>query len=328
MSHAASIFSLDEPGIRERWSALHRASVIQTPFAALHYVEDLADVLNLPVRALFVRQEEKDIAGALVILSRKLGIPYVSTSGFTPFSAIAATRLPREAEIHARESWLDLLAMNLGSNIGKVDLFLPPLIRDVRSFQWSSWRVTPFYTFRLSISDPDLCISNWSEGARRIHARMGNRYQLVCSDRDEHEIVRLALDSYNRQNRRPPLSSDKLEGLVLRQVRRKTATCYTVHENESQTPSAGVAVLGSGKDAYYWVAGSTPGPAMTVLIGKMIYSLSQAGYQTFDMVGANTPSIAEFKRRLNPSLVSYFHVHHVRSRMLRILVSMKEAVRH
>jgi hypothetical protein len=66
---------------------------------------------------------------------------------------------------------------------------------------------------------------------------------------------------------------------------------------------------------------------MTVLIGKLLDELSQEGFEYFDLVGANTPSIAEFKRRLNPVLVPYFRVRHVRPRFLRILLSLRDALR-
>lgn len=331
MTRRASMHSLEESGIRDRWSALENASVLKTPFASLVYVEDLAAVLERSVKAVFVANadaEKEDIAGALVLEHRKAGVTHIGLTGFTPFSAIAARRLPLEAEIHARESWLDELNRMLGSSVSKVDLILPPPLTDVRPFQWARWDVSPLYTFQLTIDDPDRSLSGWSEGARRIYSRMTDQYHLESSQQSEHDIVRMCLASYDRHNKRPPLSSDKLEGLVLRQVRRQQAICYTIHENEKKAPDAGVAVLGSPPDAYYWVAGSIPGPAMTVLIGKLLFALSEKGFKRFDLVGANTPSIAEFKRRLNPTLVSYFRVHHVRNRMLRIFLHLKEALRH
>ncbi len=330
MTRRASIHSLEESGIRDRWSALENVSVLQTPFASLAYVEDLAAVLERSVKAVFVANaeaENEDVAGALVLERRKSGVAYIGLTGFTPFSAIAARRLPLEAAIHARTSWLDVLTRTLGSSVSKVDLILPPPITDVRPFQWARWDVSPLYTFQLTIDDPERCLSGWSEGARRVFSRTKDRFHLESSQASEHDIVRMCLAAYDRHNKRAPLSSDKLEGLVLRQVRRRQAICYTVHEHEKKEPDAGVAVLGSPPDAYYWVAGSIPGPAMTVLVGKLMFALSEKGFQRFDLVGANTPSIAEFKRRLNPTLVSYFRVRHVRNRMLRIFLELKEAIR-
>lgn len=334
MSPSASIFSLEDPGIRERWESLQKDSVIRTPFATLGYVEDLSNVLHLPVKAAIVTAKE-DVAGLLFLEERKSGMKYNSPQGFTPFSGLAAKNIPTGAEIHSRDTWYESLIQLLHGQLSKTDLVLPPNIQDVRSFQWASWQVSPLYTYRLDVSDPDRFLSGWSEGAHRLYAKMKDQYELTCSTDHEHHIVQMCLEAYERSNRTPPLTSDQLEGLVLRQIQRGQGVCYTVHQTNGTAPgikpgaapSAGVVVLGEAPDAYYWVAGSIPGPAMTILLGKLSYELSKRGYKTFDLVGANTPSIAEFKRRFNPVLTTYFRVRHVRNRLLRIFFSLKEANR-
>ncbi|HET6566995.1 MAG TPA: hypothetical protein VFG50_03460, partial [Rhodothermales bacterium] len=55
-------------------------------------------------------------------------------------------------------------------------------------------------------------------------------------------------------------------------------------------------------------AGSEPGPAMSVLLANMLPALASSGMRTFDYQGANTPSIAEFKRRMGARLVSYYGI--------------------
>jgi len=338
MSPSASIFSIEDPGIRERWESLQKDSVIRTPFATLGYVEDLSEVLHLPAKAAIVTATD-DVAGLLFLEERKSGMKYNSPQGFTPFSGLAAKHVPTGAEIHSRDTWYESLTQLLHGHLSKIDLVLPPNIQDVRSFQWASWQVSPLYTFRLDVSDPDRFLSAWSDGARRVYAKMKDQYELTCSSNDAHHIVQMCLEAYERSNRTPPLTSDQLEGLVLRQIRRGQGVCYTVRQTDgtvpgtvpgaapSAFPSAGVVVLGEVPDAYYWVAGSIPGPAMTVLLGKLSYELSIKGYKTFDLVGANTPSIAEFKRRFSAVLTPYFRVRHVRNRLLRIFFSLKEAIR-
>jgi len=332
MSRSASILSLEDSGVRQRWESLENRSVIRTPFATLSYIEDLSNVLHLPVKAAFVG-DGSDVAGLLFLEEKKAGLRFNRPHGFTMFSALAATTIPSPAEIHSRKTWVEGLSHLLHKHLGKTDLILPPELKDIRSFQWASWHVSPLYTFRLDISNPDRVLSGWSDGARRVYTKMKDQYELKSSTEFEHDIVRMCLEAYERSGRTPPLSSDQLEGLVLRQVRRGKAVCYTVQEGDEARlgddvqPSAGIVVLGAPPDAYYWVAGSIPGPAMTVLLGKLLYELSKRGYKTFDLVGANTPSIAEFKRRFNPVLTAYFRVRHVRNRLLRIFLSLKEAIR-
>ena len=75
--------------------------------------------------------------------------------------------------------------------------------------------------------------------------------------------------------------------------------------------------------AHYWIAGSPPGPAMTVLLGHTLPRLRDAGLQRFDFVGANTPSIAEFKRHFGPTLTPYFHLEKITRPELRLLRRLK-----
>ena len=98
------------------------------------------------------------------------------------------------------------------------------------------------------------------------------------------------------------------------QVRLFTATAVA-----DGAPEGGLAVLHDGRTAHYWIAGSTPGPAMTVLLGHTLPRLRDAGLQTFDFVGANTPSIAEFKRHFGPALTPYFHLEKFTRPELRLL---------
>lgn len=85
------------------------------------------------------------------------------------------------------------------------------------------------------------------------------------------------------------------------------------------TPEAGLLVLTDGHTAHYWLAGSVPGPAMTVLVGHVMERLREEGAAYFDFVGANTPSIAEFKRKFGGLLVPYFRARHTAHPALRLL---------
>ena len=344
MTYAASTGMLADGDMRDRWEALERQNVFETPFSNLGYVEDLAAVLERGIRATFVSETPgegdsraetahgsdgptHDAAGILVLEAHTLGRAHVSPAGFTPFSAIAARSFPSAARIHARTSWLDALIASLGQRYWKTDIMLPPELEDVRPFQWARWTVSPLYTFRLTLDDPERGIASWSEAARRVYSRMKERYELHSDARLVRDVVQLSVAGYERSDRNPPLPPDRLEELARRQLDRGAASCHTLHANGDAAVEAGVVVLGRAPNAFYWIAGSVPGPGMTVLIGNLMQVLSEQGYRRFDLVGANTPSIAEFKRRLNPELVPYFRARRVRSRFLRVLLSTRDAMR-
>jgi hypothetical protein len=86
------------------------------------------------------------------------------------------------------------------------------------------------------------------------------------------------------------------------------ARIYTARHRTDDQLAAGMIVLHRGTTAWYWVTASVPGPAMTVLVAAVAADLADRGIRTFDLMGANTPSIAEFKRRLGAERVAYAHI--------------------
>jgi hypothetical protein len=97
------------------------------------------------------------------------------------------------------------------------------------------------------------------------------------------------------------------------------ARVFAAQARETSAPEAALVVAHDGQTAFYWIAGSDPGPAMTVLLAYTLPQLRHDGITTFDFMGANVPSIAEFKRRFGPALQIYHHVRHVGPRALRRL---------
>ena len=92
-----------------------------------------------------------------------------------------------------------------------------------------------------------------------------------------------------------------------------------------RTLEAAFALLCDDRSASYWVTGSSPGPAMTVLLGSVFPLLEAQGLESFDWIGANTPSIAEFKRRFGAMLTPYFRIEKVVPRLPRLLLALRNA---
>jgi hypothetical protein len=65
---------------------------------------------------------------------------------------------------------------------------------------------------------------------------------------------------------------------------------------------------------------------MTVLIGTVVPRLHALGVKSFDFVGANTPSITEFKRRFGSVRQEYAYVSAVRRPELRAAMALRAAV--
>jgi hypothetical protein len=84
------------------------------------------------------------------------------------------------------------------------------------------------------------------------------------------------------------------------------ARLFGARNTQSGDVESAVAILSHDATAYYWIAGGAAGPGMTVLLANLFEMLQDEAVQTFDFVGANTDSIAEFKRRFGGHLTTYF----------------------
>jgi len=321
----SSFHSLSEPGIRDRWEALAAISSIRTPFSELSYVERLAEVTR---RRLWIQFIEDDIDVAAVALTG-LRIGFWTQFGpgpLTPFSCLIARSLPTEQEVHSGTGWDTCIARDLAKQFDSVILPLPVPVQDVRSFQWNGWDVSPRYTFSLDIG-PDLdTIASWSESTRRNFRQHAAGYRLEETRTAARRIVELWNHSYSRHGRQTPITVDQATTLI-DSLAPESIRMYTLVRTDDPEPCAGLALLVEGTEAFYWVAGAEPGPSMTVLIGKILPVLGHDGISILDFVGANTPSIAEFKRRFSPRLVPYYVATHSSSLFLRMASGLNQVRR-
>ena len=111
-------------------------------------------------------------------------------------------------------------------------------------------------------------------------------------------------DGYARSGTALDVDAAAARRLVQRLLATDAARAFGVRDSQGVALSA-VVVAQDGRTAYYWIAGSRPGPGMTVLLAGLLPLLQREGFDTFDFVGANVPSIAEFKRRFGPQLTPY-----------------------
>ncbi len=177
-------------------------------------------------------------------------------------------------------------------------------------------------TYILASAPMDSAIAAWSAGPRRQVRKATADYRFWCShdksgdaqseanklDEVIYASVRLADQAYSRHNRSLPLPPRGLARWARDLVYADLARVYGLYERSSGEVVAAIVALHDHRTAWYWIAGSEPGPGMTVLMAHVQDDLYQAGIPTLDLMGANTPGIAEFKRRFGGVHVTYVHL--------------------
>src|SRR5690606_37038344 len=124
-----------------------------------------------------------------------------------------------------------------------------------------------------------------------------------------------------------PMSDGQLLPLVSELTRAGLTEAYAAAHKETGKQEAAVVVLRDDSSAAYWIAGSVPGDGMTFLLGTIFPELRASGISRFDFVGANTPSIAEFKRRLGGRLETYYQIEHYGNSLLKLLQTWQGVIR-
>ncbi len=290
-----------DPAAEARWKALWENSPQRSAFSSIAYAQGAAAAFGLRLNMHLVSRDGIDEAGAFIWWRQRLGTRQATLPPFTQYSAVVTRKTPTPAAINRRQAPLEALLQGLKARYKGLLLLLD--VADPRPAQWRHWRVSPLFTYRL---DPALRQTPWSTTTRRTWRKYGRVFKTTESQDRAQTIIRLCEASYQRHGRKLPAS----EGTLLRLIEHlgPSVRCFVTARPDAAHPEAGLAVLHDGRTAHYWVAGSTKGPSMTVLIGHVLELLHDAGITTFDMVGANTASIAEFKRQFGGELTQYFAI--------------------
>ena len=256
------------------------------------------------------------MAGFLAYTKTKGPFRYLTVPPFTPYTSPLLRSPINESQLHQGNSPINLLIKALEEDLDAIRLHLHPSLADVRAFNWSGWNATPLYTYSVSLNKNPL--ENWSESAKRRFRQHHAEYSIVASDNLD-DAVSLSQSSYARHQRPFPIERKKL----LSFIQLLQPSVYYAISIKEKRPEASIVLLRQGKTAYYWVAGSIPGNAMTVLLGHLFSELPSTGIQFFDMIGANTPTIAEFKRRLGGELQSYYAVEKIPNKWFQLVRAIR-----
>ncbi len=308
---------LDNPEGRARFQALWESAPDRSVLTSLAYADCVAEAFGLSCELTFCGQGTDECG--ITTFFRQTG-PYRigRMPPFTLHTGPLYRSPPSEATINQRRSALEGLLQAVEGNYSALRYQLLPSVADVRVFGWRGWTARPFYTYRAAIGEEDP-FARWSRRTRRIAANHAAAYIFAEEPGAAREAARLCNESLDRQEHPRPVSTDALERFVQAAVDRKLARIFTLRADREASPEAALAVLVGEGEAFYWVGGSVPGPAMTVLLGQAIPLLAASGVHTMDYLGANTPSIAEFKRHFGGTLTPYFGVEKVMRPELRLL---------
>lgn len=294
------------------WKEAFSASAHATVFGDARYLRAMAEASALEPRFLL-----GDGCGAAVCGRRRGPLRECALPLFTPFSAISLPDLD-EARIHKGTDALSRVADLLEAGFDRIRIHLPPTVKDVRPLSLRGWRVSPLYTYVLR---PEEGTAGWSSGTKRSVRKHVGDYETAVDANAVSDVIRLVHEGYTRNGATPPGNPALLGKAVEYLFADGLVECVTARR--AGILEAGIVLLHGREASYYWMAGSQPGPAMSVLIAFVLEHLKDREVAVFDLLGANTPPIAEFKRRLGAQLVQYWSATCDRSHASRAISAVR-----
>ena len=297
----------DEIGI---WDRLVAGSPQASVFCSSRFSNAIAEATGQPYRFIAVFRGDRLIAGLPVFDRKKAGIlmaqqpPLVPHLGLILSAEVEAEHIRRREfnVFQAGKAFSDWLV----KRYDYVNVSHHPSIIDVRPFIWQGWREKAYYTYRVHLDS--FGINALHSSTRNKIAKAKREKVQIEESKDLAALSKMLAMSYGRRRREVPFSKEYLETLFRKLCGQGLAHLYYAKNREGQIISGRI-TLNSFEVIYDWVAGADPAYYNSGATSYLLYTLieqSRAGYDVFDLMGANTPTIAAFKSNFGGQITPYY----------------------
>ena len=312
--------ALADAGARAAYAALWGVAET-TPFASLAFADAACAAYGFRGSLVLAGDAGAPDAG-LVVYEKRVGP--LRAAALPPYAQFVSPVLRSAldpASVHARASPLDALAAALQVRLHQAALRPDPWLVDARPLAWAGWRLTTAYHTEAEITGED-GKGRWSRSTRRRARRHAAEFEIRSGPEQIPAAVALAAQSHTSKGLGHP-PRDSVERLARALVEAGMAEAFVAAPATGGAAEAGLVMAWHGERAHYWVVGSEPGPAMAVLVGHATDVLRARGVRRVHFGGANTPSVAEFKRNFGWHLVPVVRARWVGPRWLRALDALR-----
>lgn len=326
---------LASPG-KEEWDSFVEQAPAGTIFHSSKWLA-LYNALNIPgqqQRVICCReQSEGKIIGGCTFLEKhrygfRLAVNAIATQ-YAGFLLPPPTAEKLSATLTMQRLIFSALAQYLCQRFHQVWLFNAPGITDLRPLQQSRWLVSPAYTYFINTERLE---SFWEQidGSIRRQIKKGEKSGFKLTDNFQaSEFLGLLTESFRRHRATNPIPAEFVIQLLQSPALQENRLLIGAEDNAGQLAS-GIVVLYDRRRAYYVLA-ATRSDALgsgvhSWLIWELFQQLNRRGIFQFDFLGANIPSIARFKEKFNPQLVTYYCTIYWGSLLLRGLKWLKQLI--
>lgn len=182
---------------------------------------------------------------------------------------------------------------------------------DVRPFSWEEYTVSPRFTYTIDLTrDRDAIKRSFSRTPRRnIDSDDGVDFHITTRSDDGIRFVHDQIQSrYEAQGKTYTVPLEFLVDLSEETSPRTVQTYVGMVDDE---PTAGIITLRNSGTVYFSEGGNKPDIDFSCndrLHWKVICDAKEQGLSLYDLQGANTPRICEYKSKFNPELRTYYEL--------------------
>ncbi|ADC66056.1 conserved hypothetical protein [Ferroglobus placidus DSM 10642] len=196
-------------------------------------------------------------------------------------------------------------------NADFVRIFTPPGLVDVRPFKWNNYKADPFYSYVIDLnrSSEELWMSIEKKLRQNIKKAKKVGFDIYEGGvRELKKVIELVNLRYSEQNKSSDVNVEYLLE-IYNALSEKVKVVVVEFEGEVVT---GIIDLAYRDKVSSWIGN----PKVTVsgtypndlLNWHVIEKAQTSGYKKYEIIGANTERLSEFKVRYNPDLWLYFVV--------------------
>ncbi len=312
------------------WDSFVDSSPQGSIFQTSGWIVIISEQFHLQPRIMVVKEGNEIAGGVVLYYKKKMGVPIAARPPLTSYNGILHAadheRKPQKKQTDEAEV-TELLSKEIQKNVRFAQFSLSPAIADVRPFQWQGWKTEVQFTYRNSLEDLPKAWESLSQSARRKINRAREKSLAISESGDLETLLTLQEKSYARSALRPIMKRYQFRSLCSALLSKGVLKIYSIGDSKGVIYSSRAVVI-AGQKAFDWIAGSNPGTmeenGTHLLLWEIFERLSKSGVIQFDFLGANTPSIVEFKRSFGGTLVNYYDIRWQASIVIKMLLGAND----
>jgi hypothetical protein len=187
-----------------------------------------------------------------------------------------------------------------------------PGVTDVRKFKWLGYSIEPMYTYIIDLQLGEEKLWNgFRSSLRRDIKKADKKVQVVEGKKEDLDFIYEAMiRRYEEQQMAYPPSKGYYEDLF--EAFYPESLRLLVAEIDGRK-IGGIVLICYKDTVYFWAGLPRPKEVESVPINEFIQWetikwAQNKGYKYYDLIGANTPRLCQFKQKYNPKLEMYYRI--------------------